>query len=64
MPAAGPIKRIDPSPGIQFDQDLRFQERIWRIERVGWLAMAAILFAAVLGLFGRGLLSQASVEVA
>ncbi|HSC15908.1 MAG TPA: hypothetical protein VLI71_12360 [Gammaproteobacteria bacterium] len=32
--------------------------RGWMFERVGWIAMAAILAAAVVGLFGHGWLSE------
>ena len=35
--------------------------RGWVFERVGWIAMAAILAAAAVGLFGHGWLSEAEV---
>ena len=63
MPTAGHTKRTSPSSGIQIDEHLGFQERMWRIERAGWAAIAAIIMAAAVGLFGHGLLSQATVEL-
>lgn len=50
--------------GIQIDEDLRFQARIWRIERVGWWGMAAILAAAIAGLFGHGPISRTTAPLA
>lgn len=49
--------------GIDIDEDLEFQHRMWRFERVGWCGIAAILVAAVIGLFGHGPLSRATVDV-
>lgn len=33
-------------------EDLRFQKVMWSIERMGWLVMAAIVAAAMIGLLG------------
>jgi hypothetical protein len=63
MPATGHTKRTRSPSGLQINEEPHFQERIWRIERMGWLAMAAILIAAAIGLFGHGMLSRAKVEV-
>jgi len=38
---------------------LRFQEDNWRAGRIGWAALAALVAAALLGLFGDGALSNA-----
>jgi hypothetical protein len=57
------MERTSPSSRIQIDEQVGFQERMWRIERVGWLAIAAVVMAAAAGLFGHGLLSQATVEL-
>jgi len=35
-------------------EDMRFQERPWRAERIGWIAMALVLVAAPIGVFFRG----------
>lgn len=39
---------------MQIEQNIRFQEREWRLQRLGWTVFAAIVIAAVLGLFGGG----------
>ncbi len=39
-------------------EDMAFQRRTWIIQRIGWLALAAIAIAALLGLFGGGILSK------
>ncbi len=48
-----------PSDGLNLDSDLELQERVWRMERVGWVVTAVLLGAAMLGAFGgTGLLSR------
>ena len=42
----------------QFDEDIGFLRRMWVAERIGWVALSAVLVAAALGLFGSGLLSR------
>jgi hypothetical protein len=42
-------------------EDMRFQQRMWLIERLGWLVLAAIVLLALLGLFGTGVLSKQSI---
>jgi hypothetical protein len=63
MPVRSPTKRKGVSGGIEIDEDLRFQTRMWRIERIAWWGIAAILAAAVVGLFGHGPASRATLEV-
>lgn len=36
------------------EEDLAFQRRQWRVERIGWTAMAIIIVAALAGVFGGG----------
>lgn len=43
---------------LEINQDVRFQDREWTVERVGWLLLVALLIIAVLGLFGNGPLSR------
>ncbi len=47
---------------LEVDQDLDFQRRQWRVQRIAWVTMAAIVLVALLGLFGTGPLSDASAE--
>jgi hypothetical protein len=42
-------------------EHMRFQRRLWVIERIGWLVLALIVLLALLGLFGSGVLSKSSV---
>jgi len=52
---------MSPAPSQLLDeQDLRFQRWEWRLERVGWAALAAVAVAAMLGLFGGGPLGRQS----
>jgi hypothetical protein len=43
--------------GLEMDDDLPFQRRQWRVQRVARLLFALVPIAAVLGLFGDGPLS-------
>ena len=48
--------------GLELVTNRPFQRRFWRIQRVGWVIMALILLAALLGLTGKGgPLARASV---
>lgn len=53
---------IDQAHKLELDQDLAFQRANWRFERMGWGIMAALLFAALLGVFGKGPLSHATAR--
>ena len=44
---------------IDIDQDMVYQEREWRIQRAGWLLMWLVILAALLGVFGKGVLANA-----
>src|SRR5690554_1240756 len=42
-------------PGdLEIEQDLRYQENEWRVERIGGVGMALLVLAALAGLFGAG----------
>lgn len=48
---------------LEIDEDLRYQRRAWIIQRVGWLLMALLILAALLGLTGNdGLLADGHAE--
>lgn len=56
MPQDGRGRRRDPE--LDLEENPPYQERMWKIERVGWALMAAVLLAAAGGLFGHGPLSE------
>lgn len=45
---------------LQISDDLSFTKASWKVERAGWLALAALIAAGMLGLLGPGLFSAAS----
>lgn len=45
---------------IELDQDLDFEERQWKVQRVGWAIGALLIVAALVGVFGSGPLSSAT----
>ena len=47
---------------MEIDTDVDFQRRVWTAQRVGWLIIAAVIVAALLGFFGTGPLSRASSQ--
>ena len=46
---------------LEIEEDLAFQDRSWRAQRVAWVLMSCLLVLAMLGLFGTGPLSSATV---
>jgi hypothetical protein len=44
---------------LDLDENLGFQRREWRVQRVAWLILTLFVIAAGLGLFGRGPISHA-----
>jgi hypothetical protein len=47
---------------MEVEQDLDYQRVAWNLQRIGWSVMALLIVAALLGLFGSGLLSQETVQ--
>jgi hypothetical protein len=45
---------------IPIEEDMRFQRATWKIERAGWVVLALIVIAALLGVFSNGYLSSAA----
>jgi hypothetical protein len=43
---------------LELDQDLEFERRSWTIERIGWVVMAIVGLAALIGVLGPGPLSE------
>jgi hypothetical protein len=50
--------------GLEIRQDLPFQRKEWRVQKIVWVFVAAMLVAAVVGLVGPGPLSSASARTA
>lgn len=46
---------------LEIHQDLSFEKRNWRVQRLGWAAMALFVLAGAAGAFGRGPISSAWV---
>lgn len=40
--------------GLELNEDRRFQEKMWTLERIAWVVMALVLLVALVGLTGRG----------
>lgn len=56
--------RLQNVSGLHVAQDLRFQERIWIVQRVTWVVVAMLLALAVLGVFGgSGPLERATLQL-
>lgn len=45
---------------LQVPEDLDFEQRSWRVERVGWVILSLIMTAAFVGLLGDGPISAAT----
>lgn len=49
--------------GLDLDEDRGWQDRLWKVQRVGWALMLLFLIAAILGATGSGgFLATASAE--
>lgn len=63
-PVAAPLDENDVpkvDDAVAVGEDLAFQERWWKFERIVWVCFALILLADVLGVFGRGWLARARI---
>lgn len=52
---------MEPVPqhgDLQINQDLSFSRREWRWQHFGWMGMLLLILAAMLGVFGRGWVSE------
>jgi hypothetical protein len=56
------VPKVDDAVAI--GEDLAFQERWWKFERIIWSLFLLILLADVLGVFGRGWLAKAQLKEA
>jgi hypothetical protein len=53
------LKRVGD---LEIGEDIAHQETMWKVERAGWILMALLLIAALLGLLGPGPLSNATAS--
>lgn len=56
--------KADDRADLEIFEDFAFQRRTWLVERVGWILLALLVAAALLGLFGGGILGSARVSTA
>jgi len=49
---------------LELEQDLDFQRRQWRLERIGWAVIGCIIVAGLAGLFGHSPFARAHVQTA
>jgi hypothetical protein len=52
----------EPQHSLDLEEHLRVQRLGWVVSRTAWIAMAAIVVAALLGFFGGGPLGRRSIE--
>ena len=56
---ASDLKRIGD---LEINQDMDFQRRCWKVQRIGWTIMALLILGGLLGLFGRGPFSRTLIS--
>jgi hypothetical protein len=47
---------------LEIDEDIEFQRRMWKFQRVGWLFLALAIMASLFGAFGHGPLSHTTAK--
>lgn len=62
MAAGGDSAGTEGELDLEIRQNARFQQREWRLERVGWLLMAVFILAGLIGILGPGPLSWATAD--
>jgi hypothetical protein len=55
-----PVTGTNSIDGLQIHEDMAYQRREWRVQRIGWAVMGLLLLAALAGLLGPGPLSDAA----
>jgi hypothetical protein len=58
------MPKTRPVGDLEIGEDLQFQHRQWRVQRIGWVVMAVIALLAIAGLMGPGPLSRATATTA
>jgi hypothetical protein len=57
------VDTVSRTEDIEVGCDLAFERRWWRIQRIGWFILVLLLIGGVVGLFGHGPLSKATLNV-
>jgi hypothetical protein len=52
------VERKDQKPDLEISEDFTFEQREWKVQRVGWLIMALAIALGLFGLLGPGPLSS------
>jgi len=52
---------MSEKPNAPIAEDMDFQVRNWRAERIGWILMAIVVVAGLFGLFARGPVSDGRI---
>jgi hypothetical protein len=58
------MPKTRPVGDLEVGEDLEFQYRQWRVQRIGWVLMAVIALLAIAGFMGPGPLSRATAKTA
>lgn len=61
MASKSRVRNGSSDAGLPVKEDFAFAKKEWKIQRIGWLLLGLIALAAVLGLFGGGVWSSASL---
>lgn len=64
MPNVSASSKPGSKRSIELAQDMEFQHRNWNAQRIGWVALALVLVAAIAGLWGSGPASNADLAAA
>src|SRR5918992_325114 len=46
---------------LELEEDIEFQRRDWAVRHIAWAVLALVFLAALLGIFGNGILSKATL---
>ena len=46
---------------LELEEDIGFQRRDWAVRHIAWAVLALVFLAALLGIFGNGILSKATL---
>src|SRR5687768_8105632 len=48
---------------MELDDKIDLQIRGWKVQRIGWVVILALMLAAALGVFGEGVISKKQVDL-